>query len=857
MPYPAPPSIPPPAVTAPPLTALNDTKSDAPIRGPIVDIQTVDREPPVYSASISPKAAPSIQTTTDFVKQTGKSRAALLGAGSSQGYLLGDRPNPVVRELAEPSEQAKTSSKYRSYLPPLLPSAASSATTSSPVTTKYELLGLSQSRAGKRPTKQQEADLMLGLDRAVTLQDEASTVAVAPNGKPRARLDTLLQTLDAANLAQAQPPLQPNPVEPQFDPPGPQPSNATPQNPPPDEQQPPPPRIVELTADRQSFDEQRRIFTAEGNVMMRFQGALLDADRLQVNLINRVAVAEGNVALTRGTQVLRGQRFVYNFVQGVGRVEGATGEIFVPAASTDLAAPVPGSPGEVLDRPLSDRVRVNQPVQNVSSPGGVSIGVGAGRDVGRVPGALPRGGEIRRFRFEAEKLDFTPDGWQANNIQITNDPFSPPELVLKAERATLTRLSPLRDEVRAEKPRLVFDQSVSLPIPFSRTIIDRNQRQQAGLFRFGYDDQDRGGVFIERTFDLLSSSNVRFSLTPQIYLQRMFFDTKSVFNRDNFGFRSDLAVDVSTTTSLRGKVAFSSLDFGAAEDRLRASLRVRQLVGTHTMAFEYSYRDRLFNGSLGFQTVQSSLGAVLTSPVIELANTGIFLNYQAGYQYINSETDRFDLLELDRDNNRINLGRFQASATINKGFPLWVGKPLPATATEGLRYTPNPVVPYLSLNTQLRGVSSIYSNGDTQQNLVASVGLLGQVGHFSRSFLDYTAFNVTYTQVIGSGQSPFLFDRSVDNRILTLGLTQQIYGPIRFGIQTSLNLDTRDAISTDYILEYSRRTYGIIMRYNPVLSIGAISLRISDFNWTGNGGAFETLDVTPVDPGGILRRRVD
>jgi len=71
-------------------------------------------------------------------------------------------------------------------------------------------------------------------------------------------------------------------------------------------------------------------------------------------------------------------------------------------------------------------------------------------------------------------------------------------------------------------------------------------------------------------------------------------------------------------------------------------LWLRQIIGTripHTLALEYSYRDRLFNGSLGFQTVQSSLGGVNLSRH-SLGKTGINLSYQAGAQYINAETDR-------------------------------------------------------------------------------------------------------------------------------------------------------------------------------------------------------------------------
>ncbi|MBC7972353.1 MAG: DUF3769 domain-containing protein, partial [Verrucomicrobia bacterium] len=217
-------------------------------------------------------------------------------------------------------------------------------------------------------------------------------------------------------------------------------------------------------------------------------------------------------------------------------------------------------------------------------------------------------------------------------------------------------------------------------------------------------------------------------------------------------------------------------------------------------------------------------------------------------------TDRVDLLSPNRTNNRLSLGRFVSTVQLARGFTLWQGKALPPTPAEGLRYSPVPLTPYVNLGVTLRGVASAYTNGDTQQNLIASVGLSGQFGHFSRNFFDYTAFNISYVQFVGSGQSPFLFDRTVDTRILSVGITQQIYGPFRIGFQTSINLDSSNQFSTDYILEYSRRTYAIVLRYNPVLAIGAIGLRISDFNWTGGTDTFEGSDITPVEGGVLLRR---
>ena len=96
-------------------------------------------------------------------------------------------------------------------------------------------------------------------------------------------------------------------------------------------------RVVEVIADRQEYDEQRRIVTADGNVVVRFDGAVIDADSLQINLDNLIAVGEGNVALTRGNQVLQGKRFTYNFIQDNGDLENGKGELYIPTTGTDFA----------------------------------------------------------------------------------------------------------------------------------------------------------------------------------------------------------------------------------------------------------------------------------------------------------------------------------------------------------------------------------------------------------------------------------------------------------------------------------------------------------------------------------------
>ncbi|MCU0548365.1 MAG: DUF3769 domain-containing protein [Leptolyngbya sp. Prado105] len=608
--------------------------------------------------------------------------------------------------------------------------------------------------------------------------------------------------------------------------------------------------ILELKADQQDYDTNRQIFTAQGNVSLRFRGALLTGDRLQVNLANRLTVAEGNVTLTRGDQVLRGQRFRYNLIQEEGTVEQASGEIFIPTAGTDLNPNLPTNitAGVVPVGSVGDRVSAAQ--NNISLAGRARINLGSQQNSSGSTVIQPSGGTVRRLRFEAAQIEFYPEGFQARNIRVTNDPFSPPELELRSDRAELRRISPLRDELRVSGNRLVFDQGFTLPLISRTLVLDRNQRSPA-LFNFGFDGQDRGGLFIERDINVFPQSPIQFTLTPQFFVQRVFQDWSNIANL--FGLRAQLSAPLSPRTFIRGEGVLTSFDFNRSEEALRGSLRAQQLIGTHTLSLEASYRNRLFNNSLGFQDVQSSLGALFFSPVIEIGKTGINLSYQAGYQYVTADTDRVDLLEPVRSNNRISLGRFQASVALSKGFTLWQGNALPATPDQGLKYSPEPIRPYIGLGFGVTGVATAYSNGESQNSISGAVSLQGQFGNFSRQFFDYTAFNITYSQAFRNGLSPFLFDRIADDKILYAGITQQLYGPFRIGFQTAYNVQNGREISTDYFLEYKRRSYGIALRYNPVQQIGSVSLEISDFNWNqGSREPFAGSGIIPVD-GGIIR----
>ena len=618
--------------------------------------------------------------------------------------------------------------------------------------------------------------------------------------------------------------------------------------------------VVEILADQQEYLEKEQIIKAKGNVVIRFSNGILIADQVLVNLVDRVAVAQDNVNLKRGEQILRGDRFEYYFVQDKGVIFNAQGEIYQPSLSQDVDVNNLNNP--IQPQPLTSQFELNQPLRRVVSEKGYNFVVGSVRDLAilqqsrGIQGPDSRaGGQVNRFRFQAEKVNFDSEGWQAINVRITNDPFSPPEFEIRADTANLVQISDYQDELITTNSRLVFDQNFSVPLFQNRLVFDRRERNP-GLFTIGFDGEDLGGLYIEREFDIYSDERVFFSFTPQILLQRAFFpdaffddntndsdDNGGLFNPSSYGLVTKLEVDFSERTSFTGIANFTGLDLDNIDNRLRSTVRLNQKIGDlarpYNLSLQYNYRDRLFNGSLGFQTVQQSFGVLIASPYIPIGNSPFGIRYQGSVQNIRANTDRQNLLGANRGDDLVNLTRVQGATLIDGNLLLWSGKPLPATAEEGLKYTSTPIAPYLSFNTALVGVASYYSNGDTQPNLTATFGLQGQLGHFSRSFFDYTGFNVSFSQAIRGEQSPFLFDRAADSQVLSVGLTQQLYGPLRAGLQTFYNVDTSEEISTDYFLEYSRRTYNITLRYNPVLEIGSINLRISDFNWEGNSAPFE------------------
>lgn len=543
---------------------------------------------------------------------------------------------------------------------------------------------------------------------------------------------------------------------------------------------------------------------------------------MQIDIQQRVATAEGNVRVELGDQRIEGDRLEYNFGEETGVLEPAFGQINIGSLPTDIATS--GLSNDLLNGP-------------------------------------PPPQEPDRFvHFQAARITFDADTWQAEDLRVTNDPFDPPELEIRSPQATAFLRPDGTSLITAQPGQLVFDQALFLPIPISFRLDQLSDQPPISVFFDDFDREElRRGLVIQPNFEILNNPNISWLISPQLYPQRLLDEQNGLDN--GYGLRTDLRIahpDGQNThifAELRGFV----LD--EFSERLR--LQVEHAIPTGDgglVTYSYNFRERFFSGLLGFQIVENRLGARYSSPVIPLGQTGVDFSYQIAADQIDAlgqEPVVEDVAAAEEVTDRLQLTRFQLGTALSRSFQLWdpsfAGDQQPilsaqtSSDTPPFRFSPGPIEEGLWLNTGVSTSQSVYTNGASQSYIAGSIGIDAVIGSFVADTLDYTNIRVTYSNGFLSGASPFLFDRITTREQLVLGGLQQLYGPIRVGAETTVDLQSGRSVDTTYRFNYDRRTYGLSIRYNPVRETGALELRVDSLNWNDIGG-----DITEVR-GGIER----
>ncbi|MDP5117861.1 MAG: DUF3769 domain-containing protein, partial [Prochlorococcaceae cyanobacterium MAG_34] len=405
-------------------------------------------------------------------------------------------------------------------------------------------------------------------------------------------------------------------------------------------------------------------------------------------------------------------------------------------------------------------------------------------------------GTISRIRFQGAQIKIRGNRWTAEQIAFTNDPFTPAASWVLARKVVAVMDGKGKTRINSRSTQILLDGKISLPAITNTTI-----GAEEGRLAFDTDKQDRDGFFLGYNLEPIKLGQWgSLQLQPQLNVQRALEGRTSSYALpgqnlaspgseqtakigDMFGLLAALNLPVGWLT-LNAEASLSTFNPNnfRAGTRSTTSLTAPLSLPGHTSANASafgSYRERIYNGSLGLQTVVYSYGANLAGNAIlnqyknpENSRKAPFfapvnLNWavQSGsYQAELFETDTLDTI-----------WRSYANLAASTTLQLWQGSALDASEDpkRGFRYSPIPVAPSFGINFGASGYVATYSDGANQNTLTLWGGPSFTLGQFDRPVFDYTRFSASIAGTFLNGASPFGFDRTVDLRTLSFQAAQQ------------------------------------------------------------------------------------
>lgn len=467
-------------------------------------------------------------------------------------------------------------------------------------------------------------------------------------------------------------------------------------------------------------------------------------------------------------------------------------------------------------------------------------------------------GSISRWRVQAAKVTITPEGWKADRMGFSNDPFTPAQTRIDSEDVVATEAANGDILIRSRRNQLIIEER--LPIPVSRNQRIKKQEEVENRWVLGTDKKDRDGFFVGRELKPIElSKNYTLSLQPQFLLQRA-IDGKTnsyiapgssidsgtvsqpVTAADLFGLEAELSgqtlgwkVDLNADLSTFNPQNFANGSRYWGDIKNDFDLPVIGSIDAHIFG---AYRYKAWNGSLGETDIYSAYGAFLQKKGKwqwgKLQNSYLLRAGVGNYQAKSFKSD-----------NLADLWRANLYGSWNSRYPLWRGKPAALTPEAAYRYSPVAIVPGLDFRTNLRTSLRAYSGqGNGQKTITLSAGPTLTLGTFSKPFLDYTRLSFSGSATLkGGNDSPFEFDQAIDLGTFGISLTQQIAGPLVINAGVGLNVDPAspyygDVINSNIEISWKRRSYDFGFYFNPYKGIGGFRFRLNDFNFTGTGVPF-------------------
>ena len=574
-----------------------------------------------------------------------------------------------------------------------------------------------------------------------------------------------------------------------------------------------------IQSDKQS--EINGVIYAEGNVSLSYQGKLLKADNLTYDKSKKEISAKGNIVLIFGDQIFKVSELEYSFISDQGYLIDVQGSIRTNTLMDDLSSNFSVSDSNNIESFLKlDKKE-----------------------------ALHTPGKINNWIFYTKRIIIDGKKWKSNKAIFSNDILQSKQV--KIELNSLEAYS-LNEELRFKSSLnyLVLDDNVSIPFWFGNRMLPKSGQNlnSRSSWTIGYDNLDKDGLFIGKKFNSINlSDDFIINLEPQFLIQRSFNGKTNSFVKkgdlitgekverdakfaDYFGVKSEIKGKVNNW-DLEIVNQINSLDTNKFSDALRSKSILNKQINFLNAKWDKSfygvYRDRVWNGSLGETEIYAGYGSKLEKKhTWEVNGTNKTEVLSLGLAHLKGEALG--------SKNLVNSLKGNLFYSLDQNIPLSVDKPKNKIIDSSYEYIYEPITKGLSLNTRIAGMYSLYDDGKHQEYIGFGFGPELILGNFKTKTFDYTRISIFPFYKVKNGESLFKFDQIADKFTLDIDLDQQLFGPIMFKSNGTLNLDSDSNdygkfINSKISLNWKKRSFEFGIFYQPHNQAGGISFNLFGF----------------------------
>jgi len=571
-----------------------------------------------------------------------------------------------------------------------------------------------------------------------------------------------------------------------------------------------------IQSDKQS--EINDVIYAEGNVSVSYKDKLLKADNLIYDKLNKRIEARGNITLILGNQIFRVSQLEYSFISDKGYLLDVKGKINTNTLLDDIASNFSLSDSKKLETLLELKKKKVLNTPNI----------------------------LHNWLFSTEKMTIDGGKWKSKKAIFSND-----LLELKQVKLAINSLEvfPINEKLRFKSSLnyLILEEKVSIPFWLGSRNFNINL-QPLNKWSFGYENLDKDGYYIGRKINPIDiTDDFVLDLEPQFLIQRSLKGyTNSFVNKgdsitskkvkrsasfqDYFALKSQILGRINNW-DLEIDKNLNSLDFDKFSDAFRLKTKLNKeidFLGTKwDQTFYGTYRERVWNGSLGEAEIYSGYGLKL-----QKENTWV-VNSIKKKEFLSLGLANITAEALNTKNLLTSLkGNFFYS--LDQKFPISIQEPKNKSIDISYRYIPQPITKGLSLDTRLEALYSFYDNGDHQKYLGLGIGPELILGNFKNKTFDYTRISLFPFYKFDNGESVFKFDHNYENFTLNIAFDQQLFGPVILKSVGTLDLtndsdDYGEFIDSKISLNWKKRSYEFGIFYQPHDQAGGISFSLFGF----------------------------